>query len=150
MIPLASDQLYALGDQFADAWLGVPFQWDGRDPGGVDCWGLVWLFHFHVLGQIMPDWRRGDHGRAWIAATIAGEQLQHWRALPRPHDGCITVAKAAAPKRSDGTPRALPRHVGIFWRGSILHAAEGKGVVLERLAEFTLRNPAHEFGEYVP
>lgn len=124
-----------LGDAFAEAWQGVPFQWDGRTREGVDCWGLVVIFHRTVRGQVLPDWARRGQARSWIARTIAGEARAHWRALPAPADGCI--AKAAA-------------HVGIVWRGGVLHAAEGRGVVIDRLPDFVRAHPSCEFGEFVP
>ena len=139
----------ARGDDFVSAWLGVPFAWDGRSRDGVDCWGLLMLFHAEVFRLALPDWRRGDHGRAWIAATIAEQAKSHWRGLERPHDGAIVMALAGASPSLPGDPRAAPRHVGIYWRGGVLHATDTRGVILERLAEFGACYPRHEFGDYV-
>lgn len=132
--PLTTDY-DALGDAFVEHWQGAPFLWDGRTVQGVDCWGLVVQFHAAVIGQHLPDWARGDHGTAWIAKTLAGQAVDHWRPLPGPQDGAIVKAFA---------------HVGICWRGNVLHAVEGRGVILERLPDFLNTHPGAQFGEYVP
>lgn len=131
----ARPALHPMGDLFAEAWRGVPFRWDGRSQAGVDCWGLVMLFHEIVKGEALPDWARRGEARGWIARTIAGETRSHWQGLPGPADGCIVKALA---------------HVGIYWRGDVLHADEARGVVLERLGEFLVHYPGAEFGEFLP
>lgn len=130
-----------LGDAFVDTWQGAPFEWDGRTRHGVDCWGLAIQFYAAVHARQLPDWRRRAQGRAWIARTISGEAASHWFPLESPRDGCLVLSRSQP---------AIPHHFGIFWRGSVLHAAEGRGVILERLADFTALHPTHEFGEYVP
>lgn len=121
------------GDSFVDLWQGAPFQWDGRTLAGVDCWGLVVMFHAMVKGQHLPDWARRGEARAWVRRMIADKQKDHWAALAQPVDGCIAKA---------------PSHVGICWRGGVLHADETRGVIFERLADFIQANPALEFGEF--
>lgn len=133
--PVVPADMRARGDAFLSDWQGAPFLWDGRSPAGVDCWGVVVRFHADVKGQALPDWARGDHGRAWIARTIAGEAKTHWRPLDTPQDGAIVKALA---------------HVGIYWRGGVLHASDHAGVIWERWADFALQYPGAEFGVYVP
>jgi cell wall-associated NlpC family hydrolase len=136
--PLSAQQ-YAAGDFFADLWLGAPFCWDGRDRAtGTDCWGLVWLFHRDVLGRRIPDWRRGLNDLAWCKRTIAREALAQPNHFSDPSDGLIVTAM-----RPVGAS-----HVGLVWRGAVLHAAHGRGVVRERLAEFRAVNPRAAFVEY--
>lgn len=141
--PAYSDQplFLQLGDGFVDAWLGVPFRWDGRDRHGVDCWGLAVKFFAAVHARDLPDWRRRDASRAWIARTMAGEAREHWAPLAGPQNGCLVMARAGG---------IAPHHVGMFWRGSILHAAEGRGVILDRAVDFDTLHPGAEFGDYVP
>lgn len=136
----------AAGDTFVDFWQGAPFAWDGRSRAGVDCWGLAAAFHAAVHRAALPDWIRGDHTRAWISRTIAEQARSHWRSAAQPHDGCMVLVLSAAPTQG----RAMPHHVGIYWRGSVLHAAEARGVILERLADFAALHPHHEFGDYLP
>jgi cell wall-associated NlpC family hydrolase len=123
------------GDAFAQAWLGRPFQWDGRSPVGVDCWGLVVKFYQEVRGETLPDWAGRRGGSAWVQRAIAGEARDHWRPLDQPTDGCMVKCLA---------------HVGIYWRGDVLHSTLGAGVVLQRLAGFCDVHPGCEFGEFVP
>lgn len=132
--PVALPDLLQLGDDFAARWAGVPFQWGGRTRAGVDCWGLVLAFHADVKREALPDWARPAKARSWVARTLAGAVPDHWRPLPSPADGCIVKALA---------------HVGIYWRGGVLHATETQGVVDERLQDFLLVYPSAEFGEFV-
>jgi cell wall-associated NlpC family hydrolase len=128
------------GDEFVNAWIGTPFAWDGRTQAGVDCWGLVWRFHADCLDLELPDWIKGARNRGWLLTTFAAERESHWQALADPEPGCIVLAM----------PAGRPAHVGIFWRGGVLHAAEGAGVIWQPLPAFALVNGAHEFGRYQP
>lgn len=134
-------QLAKAGDAFVARWQGVAFEIDARGPDAIDCWGLACAWVRDVLHQpALPDWRAGDHGRAWIAQTMEREARAHWRPCP-PRDGCLVIALRAR----------APNHIGIVWRGSVLHADEGRGqVILERLADFAQLHPTHSFGDYVP
>lgn len=125
-------------DLFCNAWIGTRFQFDGRDRGGVDCWGLAWRFYRDCLGVILPDWTKGQNGEAWITETIAGEMVSGWRELPEPVDTCLVIT----------APAKRPAHVGVFWRGGVLHAQRGRGVVWEALGRFQQAYPAHHFGTY--
>jgi cell wall-associated NlpC family hydrolase len=126
-------------DAFVNAYVGVPFRWDGRDRRGVDCWGLAVLFYRDVLGVALPDWHKGDNGRDWINATIAAERSDNWRKLDEPRDGCLVLV----------APGGRPGHIGIFHRGGVLHAQHARGVVWEARSRFALLFPSLEFGEYV-
>jgi cell wall-associated NlpC family hydrolase len=131
---------HAAGDAFVNAWVGVPFKWDGRDRTGVDCWGLAWLWHRDVLGIALPDWVKGEHGLGWVRRTLAAEHAARWRRLAEGEPGCIVLT----------LPSTRPAHVGIFWRGGVLHAEEGAGVQWNPLALFAMAHPGHEFGRYQP
>ena len=138
---IAQLQLAEVGDAFVTRWQGLPFQLDARGPDAVDCWGLAMAWVSDVLRQpALPDWRVADHGRAWIAQTMTQEARTHWRPCP-PRDGCLVLAIRFR----------APNHIGIVWRGSVLHADECRGeVILERLADFQQLHPRHSFGDYVP
>ncbi len=130
-----------VGDSFANAWIGRPFVWDGRTERGVDCWGLVWRLHFDCLGIELPDWHKGAQNRGWIARTLAAErESPRWQSLDGPEPGCMVLA----------LPAGRPAHVGIFWRGRVLHADLNRGVIFERACEFAILHPGHEWGRYLP
>lgn len=140
MTALAPDVL-ARGDAFVDRWLGACFTWNGRTrSGGVDCYGLALAFAREVLGLELPDWRRGDHCRSFVAALMTREAA-HYPEHREPADGRLVVARAA----DEGA-----RHLGVCWRGRVLHADERRGVVLERLAEFAAQHPRRSYLELVP
>lgn len=127
------------GDDFVNQWVGVPFAWDGRTLRGVDCWGLVWRWHRDVAGIELPDWVKGARHLRWVWATLDEERANHWAPLEGPVDGCIVLCLAAR--------RA--HHVGIAWRGGVLHAAAGSsGVAWQAAHLFALNYPRLEFGRY--
>jgi cell wall-associated NlpC family hydrolase len=125
------------GDDFANAWIGTPFLWDGRGRDGVDCWGLVVAWHADVANVALPDWVRGARNRAAVVRLFAAGHVSHWHRLDAPSPGCIVLA-----------PVVRPAHVGIYWRGGVLHAADGAGVVWHPLARFAIAHPAHQYGLY--
>lgn len=126
-------------DAFVNAWVGTPFKWDGRDRRGVDCWGLVWRFYRDCLGAELPDWRRAGGALAALGELVATKRAGGgWHAFAGPRDGAIVIA-------SDARGAA---HTGIVWRGGVLHAKLGAGVVWESLGRFVQANPSAEFGEW--
>jgi hypothetical protein len=126
-------------DDFVNNWIGAPFRWDGRSREGVDCWGLVWLWHRDCLGLALPDWIKGNRSRGWAHRIIAEEHAAHWHKLDKPEPHAIVLT----------LPAARPAHLGIFWRGGVLHADERAGVVWHALARFAARNPRYELGRYI-
>lgn len=128
-------------DAFANHWIGRSFVWDGRDERGIDCWGLVWRWHLDCLGIELPDWNKGAKNRAWVLRTLAAERDgPHWQRLTEPVPHSIALAM----------PSDRPAHVGICWRGRVLHAAEHRGVIFERVSDFVTLHPVHEWGRYLP
>jgi len=126
-------------DVFVNAWVGTPFKWDGRDRAGVDCWGLVWRFYFDVLGVSLPDWTVGDGGQAFANALFVAQVQDHWNPFAEPRDFALVLCP-------QGRSAA---HVGVFWRGGVVHSQSGKGVVWEALGRFKQGHPTAQFGEYV-
>lgn len=126
-------------DVFVNAWVGVRFRWDGRDMNGVDCWGLVMRYYRDCLAVELPDWTRGARPAGAVKDTFEAEVPRHWRPIAAPRSGCLVLV----------APSRRPAHIGVFWRGGVLHAALGRGVVWENLAAFSRAYPSREFGEYV-
>lgn len=126
-------------DAFANSWVGTPFRWDGRDRKGVDCWGLVWRFYFDCLGVTLPDWTVGDLGADYIDGLVTGQLADHWRDIDPPGNFALVVCPQGR----------RPAHVGVIWRGGVLHSLQGRGVVWEALGRFRQAYPNARFGEYV-
>jgi hypothetical protein len=125
-------------DRFVNQWIGTPFRWDGRSLEGVDCWGLVWCWHHDVLGIVLPDWIKGERSRGWCHRLMAEEHAEHWTALEGPRDHAIVLTM----------PASRPAHLGMMWRGGVLHADEAAGVVWHPLARYRIAHRSLEFGRY--
>lgn len=108
------------------AFVGLPYRPGGRDPSGVDCWGLVFLV-LRAAGVDAPAY--SDHGinaadARGLAALIAGE-LPAWVPVPagqeRPLDAVLM---------RDGRTES---HVGIVVSpGFLLHIERGHASRIER------------------
>lgn len=90
--------------------VGVPWRAGGRDCGGVDCWGVV-----RLCVPNAPDYAASpDDARALVAAFAGGFRDERWRPLAAPRDGCVVSLGL--------------RHVGVWWRGYVIHATREAGV----------------------
>lgn len=98
--------------------MGIPYRAAGRDPGGVDCWGLV-LMALRVLGITVPEWteqRPVAIGVGWQPVPI-GEARR----------GDVVAFRNAA---------GAVDHVGVVLSGCrFLHALDRAGVVQSQLHE---------------
>lgn len=102
--------------------IGKPWLPCGRDPAtGLDCWGVV-----RALRPDAPDYAASpDDQRALLRAFADGVRHHGWKLLNAPVDGCVVRLG----RRMAGT------HVGIWWRGRIIHATRERGVVSDRPAD---------------
>ncbi len=78
-------------NEVVDGLLGIPYQHNGRDRNGVDCWGLVRLF-FQELGINLPisdgqyisdEWYKEDPERYMRALHTLGLEVGHFNNLNR-------------------------------------------------------------------
>ena len=46
-----------MNDEFVNSFVGVPYEVNGRDRQGWDCWGVVMAVFQEVRGVRLPDWQ---------------------------------------------------------------------------------------------
>lgn len=102
-------------------YIGIPFVDGGRDRRGCDCWGLVRLVLAEQAGIEVPSY--GEISARELLAisrtvrcAVAGEP---WRIVETPRDLDVAVMR----QRADVD--LTPYHLGIVWKGRLLHTATG-------------------------
>lgn len=115
-------------ESFIDHALAIPFAFERGDWMGCDCWGLVELWYFHLLGITVND--RAGHGANHAALQAGFDAATRWHKVDAPADHDLVVMRAG--KLEAG-------HIGVHWQGSILHTAERTGSVLQSLNDRALK-----------
>jgi len=114
----------------ADRFLAIPFRSGGRSYAGVDCWGLVWLYHRDVLGIAIDDWADVPALALRRISRLVAEHKRAWPVAAVPADGDVVVMRVAS---SGGV--IADTHVGIVAnRRYVLHTEAQAGTRLERLS----------------
>jgi cell wall-associated NlpC family hydrolase len=120
-------------DEWVNRWIGARHAYDGRTDAGIDCYGLVVRFYAEIYGIELPDWTAD----ALRSGQWEAERQRRWLALDLPVDPCIAIVRRRA---------TLPSHVGIYWRGRIVHAVERGGVQADTVATFIRAIGRPEYG----
>lgn len=114
--------------QFSDL-LGIPYRERGRTTEGVDCWGLVCLFH-RKLGVDIPDYLatyKSSSDMEGVGEAIT-EQKQNWLKVDEPEFGDVLVFNICG----------FPCHVGVYiGSGDFMHSFNGTDVCIERLGSLS-------------
>ena len=118
-------------EEFARLAIEVPFVEKGRSTLGWDCWGMVHLFHRHVLGVEIPSYltdyiNAGSSikGRRQLA-TLIGKHLSGWDRVEHPAVGDVVLLNI----------NGRPIHVGIAIDADrMLHTEAKCNTLIERLA----------------
>ena len=104
------------------SYIGIPFVDGGRDRRGCDCWGLVRMVLAEQAGIDLPTY--GDISATELLAisrTVRGaiSTDEVWRRVDVPRDLDVVVMR----QRAD--VERTPYHLGIVWKGRLLHTATG-------------------------
>lgn len=131
-----------LGDMsWLNQYIGMPYKFGGREPRGVDCYGLVKLVYEEQYNEILPDWSTDEINLRVISKEITGAVGGgEFTQRDEPRDGDFVVcyrAKAA-------------HHLGLYFSGGVLHCIDGIGVVYEPLHRFEANYTKVIFGEWHP
>jgi len=121
-------------EEFIREWIGVPHVYNGRDKGGVDCYGLVWLYYRDVLGLMMPDWYCADSSRLWVMRFMDKEVRDRLEVISEPEDNCIAVIKR----------NAVANHIGVVYAGGFFHCLENVATVYQPISLVT-----HLYGKLI-
>lgn len=100
---------------------------NGRNYPFLDCWGLIVDFYKNMLGVELNEYTDLDAGS--MSRGLAYERnAGRFEEVKEPQDGDVIAFFV----------RGRLFHVGVFWRGKILHTSQQKNCRYEKLPETTL------------
>lgn len=118
---------------WATKYIGKPYVKGARGPDAFDCWGLFWRAMADDFGLILPEFLGITLSTALEQCETIQEGIRdNWRGITHPREG-------------DGVAMSQSRaihHIGIWteaYRGRIVHAYEGMGVVASSIGEMKVR-----------
>lgn len=107
-------------------YIGIPYMDRGRDFGGCDCYGLVWLYNKLEIGTDLPTLLNtygcaDDPGGTSVFIAI---EKKRWNQVEEPSHGDVLLFKVGR----------FVSHVGVFLQGNeFLHVLRGRNSAVERL-----------------
>lgn len=102
---------------------------NGRKYPYLDCWGLIVDFYKNVLNIELNEYTDLDAGS--MSRGLAYERnAGRFEEVKEPQDGDVIAFFV----------RGRLFHVGVFWRGKILHTSQQKNCRYEKLPETTLND----------
>ena len=74
--------------EWSAEYIGIPYQINGRDRDGIDCWGLVRLVYQEQLGKQIPSYAGYyDHAEDYDGfATAFDEGIADWQEVTEPKE----------------------------------------------------------------
>lgn len=115
-----------------EEWIKIPYRDFGRDACGADCWGLVRLIRFQLLGSDLPSFSdiHPDDKRGLTEAASAVMILAKFQQIDYPRAGAIAAVWTGG----------LCVHVGLVvdieGRRAVIDTARATGVRWARVADF--------------
>lgn len=107
-------------------YIGIPYQENGRDENGIDCWGLVLLFYKQEFNIELPnlDSEYISSYDSHVPQLVNNYKKDNWTKTNTPKLGDICLFNILGE----------PTHVGIYLENSkFLHAREGHSSVIESI-----------------
>jgi hypothetical protein len=123
-----------------DSFIGLPYREGARGPDAFDCYGLVAAVFRAARGVELPDFYQDTPGpqsasRA-ISAALAGE-VAGGRSVPVDEPVDFDIAIVGSTLR--------PHHVGVVYKGGVLHASRAFGSAWHPIPRFMGLYPRTEF-----
>ena len=131
-----------LGDLcWINKYVGIPYEFGGRDLDGLDCYGLVKRVYADQYQTQLPDWQVDPVDLRGVNDTIVSVvQSGDFEELQEPVEGCFVICHRT---------RAA-YHIGLYYGGGVLHCVDGIGTVYEPMTRFKHSYPNLSFGEWSP
>lgn len=119
---------------WADAYVGMPYKVMGREPSGVDCWGLVRMVLRDECELLLPSYDADDPDGATISF-----HARNWPVVIDPKE--FDVAILFRPVRIGNLWENKPNHIGIFAdEKNILHINEGSQSIVQHVKQLKIHS----------
>ena len=109
----------------------VPYKWCGNDWSGCDCYGLAELWYKNELQVNLPSYCRGVSGHKELDPGYIDKFKN------------IVFREVAVPETHDlvymKDSMGLPRHIGIYIDGYVLHCVDPHGTLHQRCRDLDRR-----------
>jgi len=112
------------------SYLAIPYQWDGRDFSGCDCWGLVIFYLKNKFGITLVDYQHGYRNSKEMVGTqiMIEKAYEDFLKVDNPQAGDIAVLRNGS---------RTPNHCGVMIdKDTMLHTYEGVGCHTSKLKEW--------------
>jgi cell wall-associated NlpC family hydrolase len=108
--------------------IGIPYKSKGTSFEGVDCWGLVYLYHQHILGRQIPRYEQGyDDAESEQASHMIRQGWVDWEQIQFGDE----IQGDVLAFRAMNSTRAV--HCGVVVeKGRFLHCLRGRETCLEK------------------
>jgi hypothetical protein len=114
--------------------VGKPYAHGARGPDAYDCWGLC-VEVYRRRGIDLPDYAVRELTHEETTALILGHAADRADWIVKPDDWCFVFDKRNG-------------HIGLHFRGQVLHCARMLGCIVQRLGDFALTHPRSAFARW--
>lgn len=133
-----------MAENLRDKFVGIPFESQGRDYSGCDCWGLVWLWYRDVLGVHLQTFEDVQACKLREVSTLITKHKSEWDSVGAPGNNDVVLMRTMNGDRS-----RLVAHVGLVVnRNMVLHIEQPYGSRLERIDAPHVRSRIMEYRRY--
>jgi len=117
-----------------DALLECPYSPGNGEMHGADCWGIVELWYLHVLEMKLED--RSEHPPGHDGMQSGFDAAAVWEPIETPADHCLVIMRAG---------RLIAGHVGVYFKGSVLHSSEHQGCTYQPISDRWIKSKTTGF-----
>ncbi len=114
----------------------TPYQMNGRSLDGLDCFGLIEVWHLKLFDIEIRD--RGNHTSDSGGMSDGFNSRQVWKLIDQPIDHCVVVMKGLLAGKL-----VRAGHCGIYFNDNVLHTERTGGFQCLPFTDTQIRRKVH-------